>query len=441
MKVEVIPIGFIFLVSLAFIVSAGMVNQGNGLYDNTVFLDEGWNIIPGTIPTDGLADDSDIKLDDISAMWYYSPLQKKYIRVHPDPDWEALQQDDDDFVLTISMWIHVKRAGSIKYSTLEDYPVLNQRQLYDGWNFVSLTPDMVESQDNPDLTFDDIKGSCIVQKQYLFQNGVWVWFDYPEMDSTLNGRSLVVKVQDDCNFELAGNNGEQPPEIPKDINECEDSDGGKNYAEKGTVIDRDANNAVYEDYCLESGTSGPVVKEGNVVREHYCGPKNYQYEYHECPNGCIDGACISGNTGNIQIIEQDFGYLNFTSRLGQSYIEREYNIFPLNQMVQGEAAKYESNIGVNVTVIIIEVRGNKTSFFNKVLNAYQISNWSSQILIPPAYPRMYKLNYNSDSAIEVGLWRSSNYLVIVNGKNIFTDGSDQEEIMEQYFNIYPSTLN
>jgi len=62
---------------------------------------------------------------------------------------------------------------------------------------------------------------------------------------------------------------------------CTDSDGGKNYAVKGNLVDR-LHNATYEDFC-----SGSIT-----LREHWCGENNYQYEYYNCENGCGGGKCL-----------------------------------------------------------------------------------------------------------------------------------------------------
>jgi len=214
-KKIILPIAILSLLSLAVFVSANsMVKNSNEVYEAEVYLSEGWNLISGTIPEDGILTDSDIKISDITAMWYYSPLQKKYIRVYPDIDWDAINQDDEDFVLTSAMWIYSKRAGVIKYSTLEDYPSLENRQLYSGWNLVSMTPDMIESSENPDLTFEDIKGNCNVEKAYYFFDGDWMLFDMPEMDSTLLGKGMAIRVSDNCKLGKSDVSVVNPPLLP-----------------------------------------------------------------------------------------------------------------------------------------------------------------------------------------------------------------------------------
>jgi len=214
-KEIILTISLMLLVGLAIFVSANsMVKNSKGVYEAEVYLSEGWNLISGTIPEDGILPDSDVKLSNIKAVWYYSPLQKKYLQVHPNTNfnWDAIQQDDDDFVLTNAMFVYSDKAGLFKYSTLEDYPS-DGRQLYSGWNLVSMTPDMIEDSENPDLTFEEIKGNCEVEKAYYFFDGDWVLFDMPEMDSTLLGKGMAIKVSQNCKLEKTGSST-TPPSLP-----------------------------------------------------------------------------------------------------------------------------------------------------------------------------------------------------------------------------------
>lgn len=213
-KKIILGVALVVLVGMVVFVSATMIEKGSG-HEVEIELIEGWNLIAGTIIEDGILEDSDIGLNDIDAMWYYSPLQNKYIEVYPNTDWEKINQDDEDFVLTNAMWIYSRDSGNLQYNTLEDYPPLENRQLYAGWNFVTITPDMIESRENPDLTFEEIIGTCDVEKAYYFFNGNWVLFDMPEMDSTLLGKGMAIKVSSDCNLGTSsGGTTTAPPELP-----------------------------------------------------------------------------------------------------------------------------------------------------------------------------------------------------------------------------------
>ena len=73
---------------------------------------------------------------------------------------------------------------------------------------------------------------------------------------------------------------------------CTDSDGGKNYYVKGNTT---LGNDTKTDYCRSTTSEEDVVYAGNILKEFYCAtPNNIGAEtYDECPNGCVDGACVS----------------------------------------------------------------------------------------------------------------------------------------------------
>lgn len=231
---KAIIIGLILMIGLVGVVCAtkNVVNrEGNGPYIIELELNKGWNIIAGTIPNEGILSDSEIKIGDIKAMWYYSPLQKKYLQVHPNPESSALQQDDDDFVLTSAMWIYSNKAGKIKYSTLEDYLPLENRQLYSGWNFVTITPDMYKGDYTPEVgneeeyfSWDEVKGSCNLEKIYAWDYENQDWFGISsstqfkgyDFDDFL-GNGMVVKVSSGCKLATPSTTDDgitTPPTLP-----------------------------------------------------------------------------------------------------------------------------------------------------------------------------------------------------------------------------------
>jgi len=327
MKREIVfGLMFVLFFGTSFVIANSMEREGNGPYIVELQLEKGWNIIAGTIPESGILEESEIKVADIEAMWYYSPLQKKYFQVHPNLDAAALQEDDDDFVLTNAMWIYSKKTGKIKYSTLEDYSS-EGRQLYAGWNFVSMTPDMIEGQSNPDLTFDEIKRSCNVERAYHWNNLIYSghnkpsWetiYDESEMDSTLLGKGILIKVSNDCKLGTS-ESLTSPPGLPTGMpkiegTSCTDSDGGQNYLTKGetegiyqdSLTDEERDERAMDsclgdpgvnqediNYYLERGIiTASQSKMNNVLIEHYCVDKYIGLNNYECPNGCLNGACI-----------------------------------------------------------------------------------------------------------------------------------------------------
>ena len=285
MKKLILPITLILLFGLSAFVYAATIEKKNGDYEVAIGVEQGWNLVAGTVPNDGILSDSTIKLSNIKAVWYYSPLQKKYIQVHPNTDWENINKDDEDFVLSNAMWLYSDKSGLLKYSTLEDYPS-DERQLYAGWNFVSITPDFTESGKYPDVTLEELSGNCNIEKAYYFTNGNWVEFNMPEMDSSLSGRGLVIKVTQNCKMEYTNGGISPPPPLPNGgTTGCTDTDGGKNYNIKGTTTGPQGSNIVTKtDSCLNN----------NQVGEWFCWPSDNHVEgtTYTCPNGCSNGACL-----------------------------------------------------------------------------------------------------------------------------------------------------
>ncbi len=205
-----------------------MQRQGNGPYSVEIYVTEGWNIIAGTVPLEGILADSEIRPSDIDAMWYYSPLQNRYIRVHPDPETTPLQQEDDDIVLTSSMWMYSGKSGMMRYSTLEDYPALENRHLSRGYNFVTITPDMFMGSYNPEsgnageyFAWNLVQGTCTIQRIYMWNYEAQNWmpveittqFKGYDFDDVL-GNGMVVKVGGSCALASPRVNPATPPGLP-----------------------------------------------------------------------------------------------------------------------------------------------------------------------------------------------------------------------------------
>jgi hypothetical protein len=214
-----LPLILIILITFTSIVSANMnilqeFTTGNK-YGVDVHIEKGWNIITGLGGVREISSDSEIKKDDIIAIWYYSPIKKSYLNMHPTMDENEFIQDisyyGDDPILTSAKWIYSRKSGVIKYSTSR-IDNLNKRKLVAGWNFVGITPEMAE----------DFVGSCDVQKAYFWDIANMDWKAFPvsnPQDFTWDGDSifgygLVIKVTNDCNLALSGESLTQPPTLP-----------------------------------------------------------------------------------------------------------------------------------------------------------------------------------------------------------------------------------
>jgi len=314
-------VGLITLVGLGVFVCATMIKDSNGVYEVTIDLEKGWNIVAGTMPEEGILASSEIQLSDIKAMWYYSPLQKKYLQIHPitERTWSEINQDDEDFVFTSAVWVYSDKSGTIKYTTLEGYPELNQRQLYSGWNFVTFTSDMT----------DGFKGSCNVEKAYIWDiaNKEWIVFPYSNIEGftwegdTILGYGLIIKVSSDCTLGTSTGDGTSPPPLPIETElpegetiSCEDSDGYDLY------------NVGIVSYSYEGGGEGAkgdycdFYAEGaesriGLLREGYCEGVTYKEDLVKCKEGyvCRAARCVEGDSSLPMCSDTDGGKDEFNA--------------------------------------------------------------------------------------------------------------------------------
>jgi len=187
-----------------------------------VQLEQGWNLVYGFYnsednlnfigPAIGLKDE--INAENIKAVYGFVPTIQEYAQVYPEIDYSRLNLIDDDEMSNTAFLVYSDKAGTLYHKPARHISV-SRRPVYKGWNFIGLTEEVIESSSRPDLTFDEIKGNCEVEKAYLFLNGDWQKFDYPEMDSTLLGRGMAIKVQSDCNLGVSeSEGGVAPPPLP-----------------------------------------------------------------------------------------------------------------------------------------------------------------------------------------------------------------------------------
>ena len=92
-KITFLILGLAVLVSLGIFVSARMtfINEDDGianLYSNEIILEQGWNLVNFG---GELKSDSEIKQEDIRAVFYYNPATNQYIRYYPESEeWNNL---------------------------------------------------------------------------------------------------------------------------------------------------------------------------------------------------------------------------------------------------------------------------------------------------------------------------------------------------------------
>ena len=271
--------------------STGMISE--------VKIGKGWNLIPWTTSLRDCyyALEGELCKDDVLVSYYYVPLLNKYFtETELEKEYESNSElqdyfdEENEFILMkSSKWIYVKPSGRGKqvignfgaYIPYRNkYLDNNVYRLSEGWNFLFVDAFMIYSDDwkeNP-LSLDDMKGSCDIEKVYL-----WDYFDQEwmkidgELDDDMVGMGIVVKVSDDCalGWSGSGSSGNGPPGFPDEGNddpEDENNDGeiSINYPQE---------------------ISGYSLKSKNLDDDSYC-------DY-------LDGAEICAKSGRLQYSDDD----------------------------------------------------------------------------------------------------------------------------------------
>lgn len=177
-----------------------------------VYADDGWNLLQGFGAyslVSNFISGGDVANSDVVAIYAYLPNEKKYARIHPNPEIKV----DDQELLNSAFWVYLKKAGWIEYSVEEEWASANNKLLHSGWNFVGVTKDMYR------LRVKDWKGNCNIEKIAGYQRS-WGMIDSNVDDAMLAdtdqdlGRGVIVKVTGDCNLKINSGNNIAPPQIP-----------------------------------------------------------------------------------------------------------------------------------------------------------------------------------------------------------------------------------
>ncbi len=270
-----------------------------------IFIEDGWNLVFGlTMPRDQILSQSEVKTENIKAIYAFLPQYQQYLKVYPEiEDYSRFGQIDDDYLENTGFWVYSDKRGFLEYETSEDdFIPTKERQLYRGWNFLGMTHDTQNAFIK--------KGSCNIERMVGWERGAWneltrellssIGMSYEKFsfidDETDAGHVILLKVTNNCMLDLElisglpnqdGQDGiGAPPPIGENTKiKCSDSDGGLNYATRGVT---GASGNSYTDYC-------PTNDVPNTLVEYTC-DSPYRPEmtsnHYVCPNGCQDGACL-----------------------------------------------------------------------------------------------------------------------------------------------------
>jgi|SRR3989344_973374 len=214
-KKIILPIAFAFVLLGAVLVYASQIETGAAFY-------KGWNLVYGFASPNQLS--GHLEPSSIKAIYAWIPTTQEYAMVYPSPENSKIDKIGDGYLIKTAMWVYSdsERGESFngmfngeEYMAQEPLPI-NEIDLYSGWNFVAIIPE-IEGK-----TIFDIKGSCNIQKAYLWQPAVQKWsFNLIEDTSAPDqfarqdlGGGMVIKVSGNCNLGSGGGSVSPPPTLP-----------------------------------------------------------------------------------------------------------------------------------------------------------------------------------------------------------------------------------
>ena len=198
------------------------------VYQVELPVNKGWNLIASglTFASDlrYLDETGDIKKNNIKAVYVYSNKINEYLSSYPEYDRRLFSatnyfNGDEQDIIGQANWIYVDKSGVLKYNT-KAIKVTNSRNLFSGWNFVSITPEMFYEKDGTDVfSWNGVKGNCNFEKIYAWnpeeQNWLSISADTESLDfNDFYAMGMVVKVSNDCKLGTSEGDVPQVPNLP-----------------------------------------------------------------------------------------------------------------------------------------------------------------------------------------------------------------------------------
>ena len=214
-KKLILLVSLFLLVGVVFVsASMNVLNENNEAkqYAVEIQVEKGWNLIASGFtfaPELRYLDETgDIKYDNIKAVYVYSNKLNSYFESYPNYDSKLYSakdffSGDEQDIVGQANWIYVDKSGILKYQT-KAIKNSNERNLFSGWNFVSITPEMFYEKDGQDVfSWIGIKGDCSFEKIYGWnpegQDWMQISADSESFDfNDFIGMGMIVKVRNDC---------------------------------------------------------------------------------------------------------------------------------------------------------------------------------------------------------------------------------------------------
>ena len=168
---------FLGMASLMIFASAQIIDEDS--IEISIDLEEGWNLVSNGVFAHPITlaffqFESEIKQQDIRAIYYYDVSDKKYYQVYPNDENKIIGSNKGYTIIeeyVPSAWIYSERKGILNFRT-DDIVKISERKLGSGWNLISITPTFMGN------SLDDLRGTCDIQRAYIWWNERQEWQDF-----------------------------------------------------------------------------------------------------------------------------------------------------------------------------------------------------------------------------------------------------------------------
>lgn len=205
---------FVLLLGVGFVIAQEWAGEtGAPIY-------KGWNLIYGFISPDQLS--GHLEKSSIKAVYAFNPAIQQYARMYPNRE-DSKITIDDDLLLQTAFWVYSDTETGETLNGMyngDEYWMyklpqpISDLQLYSGWNFVAIVPEMIGKN------LDELKGSCIITRAYWWQprEQKFISVDLTNSDvlkSQQNVMSgMIIKVSSNCKLGSVEANVPSVPNLP-----------------------------------------------------------------------------------------------------------------------------------------------------------------------------------------------------------------------------------
>lgn len=185
---------------------------------------KGWNLVYSFAGPDQLINQEKITKEDIKAVFGLGQTNKEFFMLYPKNDQDTFKRldsrfvEDDEQITRTAFWVYSdKELCQVGVQADLAEPLdLDQLILFKGWNFLGITEKFYENQEFDDFEISSLKGSCNIEKAYLWDASDQAWIDVKDesISPMYLNMGLVVKVSSECNLKAISSGVVPPPQLP-----------------------------------------------------------------------------------------------------------------------------------------------------------------------------------------------------------------------------------